>query len=171
MSTSRRKTCIFHKQGPLRSSKGVCSNRIRIFGGSMGHGKFHFLYDNHFILENEQKPLEAILLKSLNQATPQLQRILIRTFSYHVMVCHILGPTNQLADCLSRLGTQNDSIKLPKPHFYQITNQLNARSDSLNQLHVAMQEDDELVLLKHTITNGWPNTIKEVPKVQAYWTF
>ena len=26
--------------------------------------------------------------------------------------------------------------------------------------------------MKHTITQGWPNTIKEVPnKLQAYWTF
>ena len=37
----------------------------------------HFLYGTHFILETDQKPLEAILSKSLNQATPQLQRILI----------------------------------------------------------------------------------------------
>ena len=80
----------------------------------------HFLYGNHFILETDQKPLEAILLKSLNQATPWLQRILIRTFPYHFTVHHIPGPTNQLSDWLSRLGTQNDSIKLPKLHLYQI---------------------------------------------------
>ena len=35
-----------------------------------------------------------------------------------------------------------------------------------------MQEDDELVLLKHTITQGWPSTFEEVPNVlQPYWTF
>ena len=35
-----------------------------------------------------------------------------------------------------------------------------------------MQKDDELVLLKHTITHGWPSTIREVPSgIQAYWTF
>ena len=28
----------------------------------------HFLYSTHFILETDQKPLEAIPLKSLNQA-------------------------------------------------------------------------------------------------------
>ena len=79
---------------------------------------------------------------------------------------------NQLADCLSKLGSQNDNIKLPKLHIYQITSQLKARSDMLNQLHIATQEDDKLVLLKHTITNRWPNSIKEVPpKMQAYWTF
>ena len=33
----------------------------------------HFLYSSHFILEMDEKPLEAILSKSLNQATPWLQ--------------------------------------------------------------------------------------------------
>ena len=92
-------------------------------------------------METDQIPLEAILLKSLNQATPWLQRILIWTFPYHFTVCHIPGPMNQLADCLSRLGSQSDNIKLPKLHIYQITNQLKASSDSLNQLHIATQED------------------------------
>ena len=42
----------------------------------------------------------------------------------------------------------------------------------LNQLCIATQENDELILLKNMITNGWPNSIKEVPpKIQAYLTF
>ena len=91
---------------------------------------------------------------------------------YHFTVHHIPGPMNQLADCLSRLGTQNDNIKLPKLHIYQTTNQLKARSDTLNQICIVTQEDDELILLKQTITNGWANSIKEVPpEIQAYWTF
>ena len=94
------------------------------------------------------------------------------TLPYHFTVCHIPGPMNQLVDCLSRLGSQNDNIKLPKLHIYQITSQLKARSNSLNQLCIATQVNDELVLLKCTITNGWPNSIKEVPhEIQAYWTF
>ena len=139
----------------------------------MGHGKissFPLLQPLH--ITNWPEIIRSKLSKSLNQATPWLQRILIRTFLYHFTVHHILGPTNQLADCLSRLGTQNNSSKLSKLHLYHITNQLNARSNNLNQLHVATQEDDELLLLKHTITHGWLNTIKEVPnKLQAYWTF
>ena len=132
----------------------------------------HFLYGTHFILEMDQKLLEAILSKSLTQSTPWLQRILIQTFPYHFTVCHIPGPMNQLADCLLRLGNQKDSIKLPKLYIYQVTSQLKARSDTLNQLHTATQEDDELILLKHTITNRWPNSIKEVPpEIQVYWTF
>ena len=64
----------------------------------------HFLYGCHFILETDQKPLEAILSRSLNQATPRLQCILIRTLPYHFMIRYIPGAKNLLADCLSRLG-------------------------------------------------------------------
>ena len=96
-------------------------------------GFHHFLYATHFILETDQKPLEAILSKRFNHTTPRLQGILIRTFPIHFTVCYIPGVTNQLADC-SRLGGQKDTIKLPKLHVYQITHQLSARSDSLNQL-------------------------------------
>ena len=85
---------------------------------------------------------------------------------------YIPGLTNQLADCLSQLGGQKDTIKLLKLCAYQITNQLCARSDSLQQIRIDTQEDDEPALLKHTITQRWPSTIKEVPSViQSYWAF
>ena len=58
-----------------------------------------------------------------------------------------------------RLENQNDSIKLPQLYVYHITSQLKARNDTLNQLCTATQEDDELILLKHMITNGWLETI------------
>ena len=50
------------------------------------------------------------------------------------------------------LGSQKDTIKLPKLYLYQVPSQLSARIDSLIQLRVAMQEDDVLVLSKHVIT-------------------
>ena len=130
----------------------------------------HFLYTSHFTLETDQKPLNTILSKSLNQAIPRLQRILIRTF--HLTVCFIPGLTNQLVDCLSQLGGEKDTIKLPKLCLHQSTKKLSARSDSLNQLRLDTVKDDELALLKQTITQGWPSTIKEVPTgIQPYWTF
>ena len=132
----------------------------------------HFVYASHFLLETDQKAVEAILSKSINQAIPGLQRILIRTFAYHFTVIYIHESTNQLANCLSQLGGQKDTIKLPKLKFHQITSQLSTRSDSLNQMRIATQEKDELALLKHTIMYGWPNTIREVPsEIQPYWTF
>ena len=85
---------------------------------------------------------------------------------------YLPGLTNQLADCLSQLDGQKDTIMLHILYVYQITNQLGARSDSLQQIRIVTLEDVELPLLKHTITHGWPSTIKEVPSVlQSYWTF
>ena len=94
----------------------------------------HFLYGNESTLETNQKPLEVIPSKSLNQATPRPQRILIRTFPYHFKIKYIPGATNHVADCLSRLGVQKDSISLPKLHINQITSQLKAKSDSLHNI-------------------------------------
>ena len=132
----------------------------------------HFLYGNQFTLETDQKPLEAILSKSLNQATPRLQRILIRTFLYNFKIRYIPGLTNQIADCLSRLGVQKDSISLPKLQVNQITSQLKARDDSLHRIRQATQADDNLTILKHIIQHRWPRTVKEVPQeIQKYWTF
>ena len=132
----------------------------------------HFLYASHFILETDQKPLEIILSRSLNQATLHLQGILIRTFPYHFTVRYLPGLKNQLADCLSQVGSQQDAIKLPKFNVYQITSQLNARSDSLQQLREATQADDMLAILKYTINQGWSSSIKEVPsEIQPFWTF
>ena len=140
--------------------KGYVAIELELLAVAWAMEKFHhFLYASHFILETDQKPLEAILSKSINQAALRLQRILVRTFPFHFTVQYIPGMTNQLADCLSHLGSQKYTNKLPKLHLYQITNQLCARSDSLNQIRIATQEDNQLALLKHTITEGWPSTI------------
>ena len=72
----------------------------------------HFLYANHFILETDQKPLEIILSRSLNQATLCLQRILIRTFPYNFTVRYLPRLTNQLADCFVMIWR---STRLYKP--------------------------------------------------------
>ena len=173
--------CLLQDQKPVyfaskaltETQCGYVAIEIESLAVAWAMEKFHhFLYASHFILETDQKPLEAILSKSLNQATPRLQRILIRTFPYMFTVRYIPGMTNQLADCLSHLGDQKDSIKLPKLHINQITKQLPARCDSLQQLRLATQADDELAILKHTIMQGWPRTIKQVPpELQPYWTF
>ena len=62
-------------------SMGVFTIELESLAVAWAMEKFHyFLYGNHFLLETVQKPLETILSRNLNQATPRLQRILIRTF-------------------------------------------------------------------------------------------
>ena len=167
------KPVCFVSKALTDAQKGYVSIELELLGVSWAMEKLHhFLYQSHFILEKDRNPLEVILTKSINQATPRLKSILIKTFPYHFTVHFIHGLTNQLADCLSWLGGQKDTINLPELHLYQIASQLCAWSDSLHQLKLAIQEDDELALLKHTLTQGWPSIIKEVPNVlQLHWTF
>ena len=173
--------CLLQDQKPVyfaskaltETQRGYVAIEIETPAVAWAMEKFHhFLYASHFILETDQKPLEAILSKSLNQATPRLKRILIRTFPYNFTVGYLPGVTNQFADCLSQMGEQKDSIKLPKLQVYQITQQLPASSDNLHQLRLSMKADDELALLKHTTMQGCPQSIKEVSlELQPFWTF
>ena len=139
----------------------------------MGDGKIpSFLVCKSCHTWDRSETIRSHLIKKPQPSNSRLQRILIRTFPYNFTVCYIPDITNQLANCLSRLGDQNNTIKLPKLHVFQITQQLPARSDILHQLRVSTQADDELALLKHTIMQGWPSAIKQVsPVLHPYWTF
>ena len=56
------------------AQKGYIVTALESFAVAWAMEKFHlFLYASHFILVTDQKPLEAIFSKSINQATPMLQ--------------------------------------------------------------------------------------------------
>ena len=130
------KPIYFTNKAFTQTQRGYIAIEIESLAVAWAVEKFHhFLYGCHFVFETDQKLLEAILSRSLNQATPRLQCILIRTLPYSFMVYYIPGLKNQLADCLSRLGDQKDTIKLPKLHIYQILHSnYPERSDKLQEL-------------------------------------
>ena len=98
------KPVYFASKALTEMQKGYVVIELESLAVAWAMEKFHhFLYGNEFILKTDQKPQEVILSKSLNQATPRLQRILIRTFPYHFKIRYIPGATNHIADCLSRL--------------------------------------------------------------------
>ena len=96
------KPVYFASRALTDAQKGYAVIELESLAVAWTMEKFHhFLYASHFLLETDQKWLEAILSQSFNQATPRLQRIFIRTFDYHFTVKYIPGSTNWLADCLS----------------------------------------------------------------------
>ena len=81
------KPVYFASKALTDAQKGYVKNELEWFAVVWAMEKFHhFVYASHFILETDQKPLEANLLKSIKQATPRLQRILIRAFPYNFIV-------------------------------------------------------------------------------------
>ena len=87
------KPIYFASKALTETQRGYVAIEIKSLAVAWTVEKFHhFLYGHHFILETDQKPLEAILSRSLNQATPRLQCILIRTLPYNFTVRYIPGP-------------------------------------------------------------------------------
>ena len=92
------KPIYFTSKALTKMQRGYVAIEIESLAIAWAVEKFHhFLYGCHFILETDRKPLEAILSRSLNQATPQLQCILIRTLPYNFTIRYIPGPKNLLA--------------------------------------------------------------------------
>ena len=84
MFTLRRKTSLFANKVLTDAQWGYVDIELESLAFAWAMEKFnHFLYAGYSILETYQKPLDTILSKSINQATPRLQRILIRTFPHH----------------------------------------------------------------------------------------
>ena len=84
------------------AEKGYVAIKLEALAISWACKKFHhFLSGLHFTLQTDQKPLESILARFLNEATPRLKRLLIKASAYNFSVEYIPGPTNQVADCLS----------------------------------------------------------------------
>ena len=121
------KPVYFASKALTEMQKGFVTIELESLAAAWMMEKFHhFLYGNEFTLKTDQKPLEAILSKSLNHTTPRLQRIIIRTFLYHFKIRYIPDATNHVADCLSRLGVQKDYIitqAAHQPNHYQAQRQ------------------------------------------------
>ena len=65
------KPIYFASKALTETQRGYVAIEIESLAVAWAVEKFHhFLYGYHFILQTDQKPLEAILSKSLNQATP-----------------------------------------------------------------------------------------------------
>ena len=64
-----------------------------------GAERFHtYVYWSKFVVESDHKPLEAIKLKNLSQATPRLQRMLLRIQQYDMKVRYRPGRELLLAN-------------------------------------------------------------------------
>ena len=164
--------CVFPSK-PLTTSQ---QNHVAIeleASVSWAVQKFHhYLYGKPFMLQTDQKPLQAILSKSLVEAIPHMQCLLLLTIPYDMTVEYIKGETNLINNCLSQAPVVEDTIKLRILQVNQITAHARCMQDKINKLRQSTVKDDTLTLLKHTVQHGWPQTIAELPpELHPYWMF
>ena len=76
-----------------------------------GYIKFHhYLYSRKFVCQTDQKPLEDIHLKHLSDASPRLQRFLLKLQPYDITIKYIPGQKVPVADALIRVSPSGKTL-------------------------------------------------------------
>jgi hypothetical protein len=123
------------------------------------------------LVENDHKPLEIILKKSLHDAPLILQRMLLRLQKYDFTYKDKPGQDLVVADTLSRAPLPTTDSELEKErscYVHMVMSNLSATDDMMASLRMAT-EDESLRQLKKTVLSGWPDTKRETPvKIRDY---
>ena len=139
--------------------------------------RFHqYIYGKEVEVESDHKPLETILKKSIENASPRIQLMLLRLLRYKLDVKYVLGTKLYIADALSRAYTApeiaHSDTEIPEMELriHGLVMSLPMSEMRLTQLKEATKEDETLCRLKATIEKGWPTHRKSAePSIRQYW--
>ena len=119
------------------------------------------------MVETDHKPLEMIHKKSLASTPRRLQRMLLRLQHYDVSIKYRPGKEMVLADSLSRLSPIPDK----EIHLEQSIYAVQFTHDKLQQLKLESESDPEVTAIRNIITDGWPDSAKQLPKnLREFWS-
>ena len=104
-----------------------------------------------FTVESDHKPLEMIHQKSLANASPRLQQVLLQLQQYHVTIRYRLGKEMLLTDALSRCDSQaSGEIKLDMR-----VNYIAFSKTWIAKLKDTMREDPIFATVYQLTQQGW----------------
>lgn len=110
-------------------------------------------YGRKVIIENDHKPLEAILRKPLSAAPRRLQDIMMKLNRYDITFKFVKGEDLVIADALSRATIE---VSDERPRIMSICMDPDISDLRLEEIRKATEEDSELQCLITYITQGWP---------------
>ena len=110
-----------------------------------------YTYGAKVLVENDHKPLEIILKKSLHDAPPRLQRMLLRLQKYDFVIKHKPGKDLVVADTLSRAPLPDTDPEIEKEiycYVHTLLSTLPATDEMMARLKRATSEDESLQKIK-----------------------
>ena len=127
-----------------------------------------YLQGHRFTVQSDHKPLEMIHLKSMHNAPPRLQRMLLQLQKYDMKIEYKPGSEMLLADALSRCPARySQEIKLDLRVDY-----IAFTSTWIETLKETTCEDPVLSTVYQLVQHGWPKERRRVPNVaKYYWNF
>ena len=140
-----------------------------------GCEKFHhYIYGRTVTIETDHKPLLAIHRKPLYQATPRLQRMLMKLQRYDVHLTYVPGKEMYISDALSRAYLEESTETLIDEDLDVnfVERELPMTSEKIAQLKQHTATDEQLQLLADIVAKGWPEKRRAVPhSIRAYWNY
>ena len=140
-----------------------------------GCEKFHcYVYGNPIDVDSDHKPLVSISKKPLAQASPRLQRLLLRLQRYDATINYLPGKYMYVADALSRAflpegpvhDEMNDDVT---KMIHSLVENLPMTAEKLLEMKSATAEDEVLQQLIRFLTDGWPSTRANIPSAVSHY--
>ena len=127
-----------------------------------------YLQGRRFTVQSDHMPLEMIHLKSMHNAPPCLQRMLLQLQKYDMKIEYKPGSEMLLADALSIYPARySQEIKLDLHVDY-----IAFTSAWIETLRETTCKDPVLSMVYQLVQHGWPKERRRVPNVaKYYWDF
>ena len=125
-----------------------------------------YTYGRKVIVQNDHKPLAAMLSKPLSRAPKRLQDIMMKLFRYDIEFRFVKGVNLIIADALSRAYVCNkdkDEYSEQRPRIMSVNTFDNFPDARLQEVKIATDNDQDLQTLIGLIVNGWPEFKDKVP--------
>ena len=119
-----------------------------------------YVFGRHFMIASDHKSLEQISMKNLADAPEHLQRMLLWLQGYDFTIKYRPGQEMVIADTLSRYSPEDT----PEILLDISVNHIYINTEKKWDYQLAIKDDPWQSALADTITAGWPNDIKDVPK-------
>ena len=129
----------------------------------------HYLCGRKFICQTDHKPLEDIHLKHLSDASPRLQRLLLKIQPYDITIKYVQGQKVPVAGALSRVSPSGKTeIKGFDVIIYDLTTTLS--HVQVEAIQKATRGDQVLQMLMQQMMQGWADHIKLLPvALKPFW--
>ena len=131
-----------------------------------------YIFGRHVNAETDHQPLVTIMKKTIHNATPRIQKMILKLQRYNISLVYKRGKDLLIADALSRAyqdDNESDSSNLDEYDIMHVEVLSNTR---LEELKTATQNDHTSTVLKTVIMRGWPRSYNDVPKeAQPYYSF
>ena len=123
------------------------------------------------MVESDHKPLETIVKKPLANATPRLQRMLLRLQKYDFVIQYKPGTQMYISDMLSRAYVMTIRMNKIQCHVHLVVKNLPYSDEKLEDIKLATKNKSILTSVIDRVHRGWPEHKRVIPiDIREYWT-